>query len=174
MSTKYHISMCARVRDLCYLGATNTEIARLFGVSVGKLLEWKIEYPEFGAAWNDGAHHADARVAAALFKRACGFTYEVEKETKDGVFTETKYAPPDTAACIFWLTNRRPNNWQNKVDHTNIIKEEGAGAGISELEAARRIAYALSLGAQTLLDSQQGKVIDHDNQNSATRKAEQS
>lgn len=158
---KYSLAFVPRVRDLCFLGATTAEIAKLFGVSVTTLLHWKNAYPEFAAAWNDGMMHADAKVAGALFKKACGFTYEVWKDTPGGgKLHEQKYSPPDTAACIFWLTNRRSDNWQNKVDHTNTLKGELDHAAVSDLETARRIAYALALGLQQANENQQ-KVIEH-------------
>jgi hypothetical protein len=28
----------------------------------------------------------------------------------------TKHYLPDTTACIFWLKNRRPKEWRDKVD----------------------------------------------------------
>jgi hypothetical protein len=27
----------------------------------------------------------------------------------------TEHCPPDTTACIFWLKNRRPDLWREKV-----------------------------------------------------------
>jgi hypothetical protein len=38
----------------------------------------------------------------------------------------TKHYPPDTTAAIFWLKNRRPSEWRDKVDmnanHTGTIE----------------------------------------------------
>ena len=160
---EYHISYAARVRDLCYLGASQIEIAKLLGISVPVLAEWKDKYPEFAMAWRDGGQMANARVAGALFKRACGYNYNVEKETKDGTFTEEKHAPPDVGACIFWLTNRNADLWQSKVEHGGVVKHVAELDQNSEVEIARRVAFALSkaLYAQPVNELPS---IEHDNQ----------
>jgi len=43
-----------------------------------------------------------------------------------------KYYPPDTKACIFWLTNRRPDLWSDKV-RIDVSKAEDGPAN-SEVE----------------------------------------
>lgn len=140
---EYHVSMVARVRDQCYLGARPAEIADLLGVSLGTLDQWRLRYPDFDHAWRSGTEHANAKVAAALFKRACGYEVEITKTTKDGVFTETKHMPPDVSACIFWLTNRRGDLW-SRGEQVEVGKDKPATESISDIEAARRIAFALT------------------------------
>lgn len=145
----YHPSYAARVRDLLYVGAPMAEIANLLGVSVSTLEKWRETYPEFDYAWKDGRAHADAKVAASLFKRACGYDLKKHKTVTnaEGETTETEetvHVPGDVSACVFWLTNRRPESWQQKVEHTGGGGQTVIIDGMSEIEAARRIAFALS------------------------------
>lgn len=171
---KYDPSFVARIRDLRYLGAKNIEIARLFGISVQELLRWKADYPAFAAAWEDGSMHADSRVAAALFKRACGYDHEVTKETKDGTFAETKHYPADVSACIFWLTNRNPHNWSSKVEFTGNRGGETENLLVSDLELARRIAFALNKALLTgdSLPQPARRSLIYDNDTSAPSETE--
>ncbi len=158
---KYHPSFAPRVRDQCYLGATDREIADLLGVSVGLLKKWREEIPEFAYAWKDGAAHADAKVVASLFKRACGYDYDGWKETKDGRFEERVHVPPNVQACIFWLTNKRPTAW------TNVPTQQLLPTGsiipldsMSEIEIARRIAYALANATHALIEGEHRSIED--------------
>jgi hypothetical protein len=142
--TEYHPSFAARARDLCYLGAPEVEIAKLIGVSVSTLKSWRERYPEFDYAWQDGTYQASVKVVAALHKRACGYDTLVWKETPQGMMRELKHVEANIPACIFWLTNKHPEQWRSRVEH------EVGGSGtivadaLTEIEAARRIAFALS------------------------------
>jgi len=69
----------------------------------------------------------DAEVAEALYKLATeGFNYVETKELKDAsgkvfqIETTTKHVPPSVEAQIFWLTNRRPQNWKELTE----VKQE--------------------------------------------------
>lgn len=142
--SEYHPSYAARARDLCMLGCTEVEIATVLGLSVGTLRAWREHYEDFNMAWTDGTYHASVKVLAALHKKACGYDKIVWKETQNGMMQELKHVEASIPACIFWLTNKHPEQWKSKVEH------EGPGGGmipvdaITEIEAARRIAFALS------------------------------
>lgn len=142
--TEFDRSYIPRVRDLSWAGLNDSEISRLLGISVSTLRAWAERYPEFAMAWEDGRLQADTKVIGALFKRACGYEKTKWKETKDGTMMEQVHYPPDVKACIFWLTNRRPEQWVDKVEHDLGSAGKVIGDNISEMEAARRIAYALS------------------------------
>lgn len=52
----------------------------------------------------------------SLYHRAIGYSYGAVKIfMHDGKPVEV---PPDVAACIFWLKNRRPHLWRDKHDMT--------------------------------------------------------
>jgi len=47
-----------------------------------------------------------------------GYEYEEEVVTPKGTkHTVRKYQPPNTTALIFWLKNRKPDQWRDKQEH---------------------------------------------------------
>lgn len=155
----YHPDFDARIRDLSYLGANDTEIAKLFGVSLATLRNWYDKYPSFAAAWDEGAKFASAKVAGALFKRAVGYDTIRWKETKDGIMREQVHVEPNVPACVFWLTNKNPDQWKNKSGPDVGELPKGSTDALSEIEAARRIAFVLAKAMYP--DNREEKVIEH-------------
>lgn len=94
------------------------QIADFFGVSEVTINAWKKKYPTFLKSLKRGKLHADAMVAEALFRRACGYTHPETRVFcyKGDIITHDtfKHYPPDTGACIFWLKNRA--GWRDKQD----------------------------------------------------------
>ncbi len=113
------------VKNYAILGATEEEIAEFFDVTHKTITIWKQKYPEFKAALNEGREIADARVAKALYTRALGYSCpDTDIKVIDGEIVKTnvtKHYPPDTTAGIFWLKNRRPNEWRDK----KVVEGEG-------------------------------------------------
>lgn len=93
-------------------------MADFFGVTINTIGNWKARYPEFLGALKDGKDAADNRVERSLYHRAVGYSYDaVHFSSYRGAVTKTKYrehCPPDTTAQIFWLKNRRPDQWRDK------------------------------------------------------------
>lgn len=122
--TLYRDEYAELARRLCRLGLIDGELAAALGVSVRTIQYWKKNHPEFKAAIDDGKIIADARVADSLFMRATGYDHEEDKIlSHEGVHTDTvritKHYPPDVAAQIFWLKNRQPKLWRDRVDHAH-------------------------------------------------------
>ena len=68
-----------------------------------------------------GKEVIDRQVENALLKRALGHEYvETTKELTDLGLTVTKQVTkqvaPDTTAQIFWLKNRKPQEWRDKKE----------------------------------------------------------
>lgn len=107
----------------CSIGFTDRELADLFEVSVSTIGRWKLENEEFLNALKMGKDPADDRVEQSLFHRAVGYEHdEVDIRVVQGEVVQTpirKYYPPDTTACIFWLKNRRKDEWREKVEGPN-------------------------------------------------------
>ena len=117
--------LIGQIAMLCQLGATDEEIGQFFGASRKALQGYKLRYPELVEAMQVGKAHADTRVERSLYSRAVGFTHRAVKIFYDhrlGEVVEHEYTevhPPETAACIFWLKNRRPDVWRDAfVDAT--------------------------------------------------------
>jgi hypothetical protein len=93
-------------------------------VSEATINNWRLKHEDFARALKAAKAPADDRVERSLYARANGYEYDAVKIfcNKDGVVTQVKYrqhVPPDTTACIFWLKNRRPDQWRDRheVDH---------------------------------------------------------
>lgn len=112
---------------LARLGATDVEIADFYDVDVRTIYRWKIAHDEFSHALKVGKEEADARVERALYHRAVGYEQQDVKifmpaGKDDPVYAEyTAKIAPDVTAAIFWLKNRRPDEWRDKqiVDSTS-------------------------------------------------------
>ena len=74
-------------------GLTDEQLAHNIGISVSTLDAWKNRFPEISAALKKGKAVVDFAVENALLKRAMS---------------------GDTTAQIFWLKNRRPDQWRDK------------------------------------------------------------
>lgn len=114
-------------------GLTDEQIAEKIGINPATLYDWKNKYPEISEALKKGKEVTDRKVENALFERALGGTHEVKKtfkvkrtfydkegrkcekeELKTGI--DEVYIPGDTTAQIFWLKNRKPDQWRDKQE----------------------------------------------------------
>lgn len=127
--SKYDPKFVKQAEQLCSLGATDAEMADFFEVSVVTLNAWKIEHPEFLKSIKDAKEVADNRVERSLYQRAVGYTFDAVKiQQFQGEVIQTPYkehVPPDTTAQIFWLKNRRKDQWRDKQDH-EVTGKDGA------------------------------------------------
>lgn len=101
-------------------GLTDDDIASNMNIAPSTLYEWKKRFPEFSNTLRESKQIADMAVENALYKKAIGYEYkEITKES--GVITKEviKQQPPDTTAQIFWLKNRKPNEWRDKQEVQN-------------------------------------------------------
>lgn len=104
------------------MGATLNELAKFFGVVEETICYWQNTNPEFAQALKLGREASDDRVERSLYAKAMGFekVLEEEVEGKDGeVRTVRKkiYVPPSDTAAIFWLKNRRKNEWRDRHEY---------------------------------------------------------
>ena len=109
-------------------GLTDEQIAKNIGINRTTLYDWKKKEVNIADALKKGKEVIDFEVENALLKRALGYEYE-EETYENGILTKKvkKQVPPDTTAQIFWLKNRKPNNWKDRVE-TDEDKEAVANA----------------------------------------------
>lgn len=125
--TKYSQEYPEKVRKLYESGCTDREVADFLGVHETTLRNWAAEYPEFFLALKTGKAAADDRVEQSLYRRALGYSHDAVKILlgKDGPIHEpyVEHYPPDTVAAIFWLKNRRPQQWRDvkAVEHSGAV-----------------------------------------------------
>lgn len=146
--TDYRPEYCQEAANLCANGATDAELAEYFEVSDRTIYRWKAEFPEFSQALKTGKEVADERVERSLYHKAVGYQHSAVKifmpagATAPVIVPYTEFVPPDTTAAIFWLKNRRGENWRDKSEvHHRHTKEAMSD---DELE---RIAARSSEGA---------------------------
>lgn len=109
-------------------GLIDEQIAHNMGITTKTLYEWKNKYGEISEALKKGKEVIDRQVENALLKRALGYAYD-ETTYENGVETKrvTKEVVPDTTAQIFWLKNRKPAEWRDKIEQqqTVTIQDDG-------------------------------------------------
>lgn len=122
---KYQEMFNDMAKKACSLGATDLDLAELFGVVESTINCWKLDHPGFSESIQAGKDSIDTMVEKSLLNRALGcsvketkvFCYEGDITTKE----VDKYFPPDVQAIRHWLNNRKPKVWRDKheVDFTN-------------------------------------------------------
>jgi DNA-binding XRE family transcriptional regulator len=116
----YRPEYAAQAEKLAKLGAIDREMAEFFGVSEQTFNAWKKAEPKFLESLRRGKEIADAEVASKLFHRATGYEHpDVHVSNYQGEITKTpltRHYPPDTTAAIFWLKNRQPGKWRDRVE----------------------------------------------------------
>lgn len=117
------------------LGSTDAQLADALGVTVSTLTNWKKGHPTFLAALKSGKDEADAKVVASLYQRATGYSHKAVKilavpngNNQGSTVEQVPYVeryPPDATSMIFWLKNRRPDEWRERQEVAHSGKVEG-------------------------------------------------
>jgi hypothetical protein len=128
-----------QVEKLAGLGLIESEIADVIGIDPTTLTTYKKVHPQFLLSIKKGKLKADNEVVKSLYKRALGYSYNevtYEKSKTGGLGIKlsqgeieqiahcdtyktkivTKHVSPETLACIFWLKNRQPEKWRDRVE----------------------------------------------------------
>lgn len=122
-------------------GLIDKQIAENIGVAYSTFREWVKKFPALSAALKKGKEVVDRQVENALFKSAVGYEYtEITKELTDSGMKVTKrvtkQVAPNPTSAIFWLKNRKPDEWRDKKE-TQVSGEMSVNnpfAGLSEKE----------------------------------------
>jgi hypothetical protein len=130
--TKFDAKMVERIKLLALRGYTDVEMCKILDVSEASLNNWKQKNAGFLESLKDWKSVADGEVEASLFHRAKGYSHPEDKIFNDNgaplVVPTTKHYPPDSTAAIFWLKNRRPQDWRDRVE------VEHSGSVVTEIE----------------------------------------
>lgn len=125
--TDYKATYARQAEKLCMMGATDQELADFFEVDARTIYRWKHDHDDFCQSLKAGKDVADERVERSLYQRAIGYEQDEVKIFMPANARAPVYAPfrakiaPDVTAAIFWLKNRRKDDWRDKqeVDHTS-------------------------------------------------------
>ena len=120
--SKYRPEFAGQAEKLCKLGATDQELADFFEVDVRTIYRWKGEHDAFCQSQKVGKASADDRVERSLYQQAIGYEQDEVKIFMPANAPAPVYAPyrakvaPNVTAAIFWLKNRKPEQWRDKPE----------------------------------------------------------
>lgn len=112
-------------------GLTDEQIAHNMGIGYSTLTTWKTKYQAIQEALKKGKAVADYIIENALYKSACGYDVEEWEERLTAAGTKVKcykkrHIPPSNTAQIFWLKNRKPEQWRDKpVEKPEKMEDDG-------------------------------------------------
>ena len=139
--SSYKKDYAAQAVHLTKLGAIDKDLADAFGVSEVTINAWKDKHPEFLKSLKAGKEDADNAVKQSLFKRATGYSHPEDKifnnNGKPLVVPTTKHYPPDSTACIFWLTNRDPESWKRNIEAGQDVTPKDQTITINLIDAKK-------------------------------------
>lgn len=122
-------------------GYRDEDISKALGISRATFYNWVDKYEDFAEAVRKGKEVVDAEIENKLLDNARGYTvWEETQELKMVIDPVTgykdeqmvtvkrvlKHIKGDTTAQIFWLKNRRPDQWRDKQ---HIAHEGQIGVG---------------------------------------------
>lgn len=146
---KWCLERVREVYELCLMGATDEDVARVMGVDINTINLWKRTHPEFMESMRRGKDLADARMAASLYKRGTGFWIDEEDiKIYKGEIIRTpvrKYYPPDSWAAYKWMTVRQRTKWsevsrsENTTTNININKFDFSALTTEQLAFIKEI-----------------------------------
>lgn len=135
--TKFTPNKIHIIKTLVQRGFTDLEIANVLEINQDTFYEWKKKHPKFSEALKDWKDEADAKVERSLYESASGYETKYKKNfvVSDGKdqgshiesATEELVFPPNPTSCIFWLKNRKHDNWKDKreIEHSGEIGVAG-------------------------------------------------
>jgi hypothetical protein len=154
--TTYRPENARVAKSMCALGATDPDLAEHFGVTLRCIDMWKVKYADFSEAIKAGKSPPDDRVERALYQKAIGYEYDAVKIFMAGgqpvIVPYREKCPPDTTAAIFWLKNRRPDQWRDvhRLEHGRPgAFDQMSDADLDEAIHAEMMAITVDKGGGT-------------------------
>jgi len=122
--TAYKDEYALQAQDWCSrFPFTHKDLAMILGRDRATIFRWKKAHPEFSDCIVKGCDdYNNPLVEKSFTRRALGYdTIEtVEERDGEGALIKTKktkkHVPPDTGAAIFFLKNRLPGRWRDKIE----------------------------------------------------------
>lgn len=156
-------------------GLTDEQLAHNMGIVPSTLYAWKKKHSEISEALSRGKEIVDVEVENDLLKKSHGYNAKIRKTFKvkevyydeDGHRCEKEHleegidevhVPADTQAITFWLKNRRPDKWRDKVDANAPGQQEAQDDGF--LKALEQKAPEVWPSAEPDSESEEGAPDD--------------
>ena len=112
-------------RQACFLasfGATNSDLAEFFRVSLQTIKNWFKQHPDFLSSVKNGRGKPTKKAENTLLHRALGdifVTEETVNKDRNGDVVSTvvkrKQLPPSVGSLIFYLKNTAPDQWRGDM-----------------------------------------------------------
>ena len=152
-------------------GLTQEQIAKNMVISLSTFKEWLKKYPAISAAIKIGKEQADYVMENALYKKGTGYTVRVKKPFKlktveyneDGRKVKERekieyaeydeYFPPDVTAQIFWLKNRKPDEWRDRREAPPVEEQYEDDGFITALTATAEQVFE-NAGVEVISDKE--------------------
>ncbi|WP_412699161.1 helix-turn-helix domain-containing protein [Lysobacter zhanggongensis] len=132
--SKYKPAYAEQARKLALLGQTDEQVAEFFGIGKATLYRWQAGHEGFRDSMLAGKERADADVAESLYRTALGGStvteVREEPDSEGNIIRKkvTRELPADVRAQRYWLGNRRPHQWRDKV----VVEDQTPPEAIAE------------------------------------------
>ena len=116
------------IQHLVAKGETATKISEILGISRDTFYKYKKVNEAFADVLENGKDIASEMVEQALFSRALGHSHKETKvfyDSKEGrIVTHQvdKIYAPDTQSAIFWLKNKKANEWRDRMENQTSVE----------------------------------------------------
>ena len=139
--TKYKSEYAKIAKKMCELGATDFDIVEALGIARSTFYKWRNDHKPFSDALKVGKTVSDDRVEMSLYRKAVGFEYEAVKifqfQGEEVIVPYTEVVAPDTTAAIFWLKNRKPDQYRANPDGDNGDEAQPLNITINTVDASK-------------------------------------
>lgn len=118
---------------LASLGARNSDIADIYGISLGCFKAFLKNNPDILTTLKEDKAKADSAVEASLYMQALGFHYPETRTAYNAVLDKWAsievqvYSKPNVAAQIFWLKCRLPEKWRELQEFSGRFEHKHEG-----------------------------------------------
>jgi hypothetical protein len=159
---KYREDFPQEAYEMALLGLSDTEMARIWGVTEATIAMWKRTKPDFAERIKEGRSKPDREVAKAFYKMCIGYDYyEEEVVSYKGVvqvITVKKHMPPDKWAAFKWLSVHQRAIWSEtqriEINRTNT----NINIDLSALDT-KELLIAKKLGIQNLFPAEDATIV---------------
>lgn len=119
-------------------GLTDRDISHNMGIGLSTLSLWKTKYMDIVDALKNSKDIADRTVENSLYRRANGYSYQESKTVVNQILNNqgqiievertevyNKHMPADPTSMIYWLKNRKPNEWRERRTENDEVIGDG-------------------------------------------------
>lgn len=121
--TDFNPEAATKIIERFKAGDTDVQAAEIIGKHFNTIRNWRKKYQEFLFATNEAKAEANALIESSTFINGMGYDYTEQVVTKDGLVEVRKHARGDQRAREYWLNNRDPKRWKNRVEIQSDIKD---------------------------------------------------